>query len=218
MMNPQQLSISLLTLCAFSTLVSAPAKAQTAAITFDSMVAQLNTDRTIGWSFNVTAPSGINVIGLSVFDLGLDGFSSAHQVGIWSPSGTLLASVTMPTGTVAPFDSSGLYRYVGITPLTLPQGNNYIVGASYGASNADGIAYRISGTTTAPGVFQNNGGLMNVGSSLTRPTTDYGTFTNFGGGGSFVVGAAPSASAPEPGTLSLLALGLLVPFVRRARR
>lgn len=217
-MNLQRSSFSLLAFSTLCTLTGAPAKAQTAAITFASMLATPDTNKTIGWSFNVTAPSGINVIGLSLFDLNLDGFFSAHQVGIWDPAGTLLASVTMPLGTVAPFDSSGVFRYVSISPLTLPLGNNYTVGASYGTPNSDEIAYSISGSVTlAPGIFRNNGGLMNVGASLTRPTSNYSVFANFGGGGSFVVGAAPSGVAPEPGTLAFLALGGTLVLVRRRR-
>jgi hypothetical protein len=168
-------------------------------------------DSTRGYSFDVTSPTGIVVSALSVGDFGGDGLGQSHAVGLWNASGTLLASVTVPAGTAAPLDSSGLFRYVPITSLTLPQGTNYVVGAFFVVGSPDGQFYGWSSLSTAPGINFDQDRYVN-NTSLTFPT---GTQVQFGAG--LVGGSLELTVTPEPSACALLALGLPL-FVTLQRR
>ena len=55
------------------------------------------TTGTYGWSF--TLSSTITVTDLGYFDFGGNGLNDAHDVGIWTSTGTLMVSATVPAGT-----------------------------------------------------------------------------------------------------------------------
>src|SRR5688500_17849486 len=74
-----------------------------------------NQNQSIGWQFDVLAPTVVT--GLGWFDDGANGLGLAHQVGIWNPAGTLLTSATVPAGTAAALD--GQFRTVPVTAITL---------------------------------------------------------------------------------------------------
>jgi hypothetical protein len=60
-------------------------------------------DESVGWRFDVLAP--LTVTALEYFDENGDGLHSAHAVGIWDPSGTLLVTTVIPALTAAPLVS-----------------------------------------------------------------------------------------------------------------
>lgn len=103
---------------------------------------------TRGWDFFNNSPYGSSnymaVTQLGVFDQGGDGLANAHEIGIWAANGTLLASTTIPAGTVAPLVDG--YRYMPITPVLLPPSafpspHPFIVAvaAAYLAGDADDL-------------------------------------------------------------------------------
>src|SRR4051812_40537383 len=57
-----------------------------------------NQSATSGWSFKIGAQD-VELDAFGLFDLDGDGLESAHAVGIWNNGGTLLAQVTIPSGT-----------------------------------------------------------------------------------------------------------------------
>lgn len=98
---------------------------------------------TAGWSFNVGS-TDITVTTLGLFDAGGDGLVEAHEIGIWTNAGVLLASTTIPAGTTGTLNAG--YRYVPIPPLVLTSGQSYVIGAFYGVSSADKIIFHSSQT------------------------------------------------------------------------
>jgi hypothetical protein len=97
-----------------------------------------NANQTVGWEFNVLRP--ITVDDLEWYDPNrtTTGLSTAHMVGIWSPTGILLTSVLIPAGTAAPLD--GMFASESVTPLTLAVGNGYVVGGQNFSTNTDRLA------------------------------------------------------------------------------
>ena len=57
------------------------------------------TSRMLGWQFQLARDSAVTHLGWQ--DLGLNGLNVAHEVGIWTSSGTLLGSAGVPAGTLA---------------------------------------------------------------------------------------------------------------------
>ena len=94
-----------------------------------------NFSQTIGGRFQMGA-SDIVITHVGFVDKDGDGLTSDHPVCVFSyPSGLLLASNTVPSGTGALFTNA--YRWVQLaTPLTLKAGSNYVI-ASYSPSGGD---------------------------------------------------------------------------------
>lgn len=83
-------------------------------------------DQTVGWAFHLSTQ--VTLTDLGVYDNGHDGFAQAHEVGLWTISGALLASGNLPVG---PSGSLlGDYRYVPVSNVVLPVGD-YVVGAHW---------------------------------------------------------------------------------------
>jgi YVTN family beta-propeller protein len=81
---------------------------------------------TVGSKFTVGANVFVDKLGFE--DQLLNGLASTHQVGLWNSSGTLLASVTVQSGTGSLL--IGNWRYETLpTPVKLTAGSTYIVGA-----------------------------------------------------------------------------------------
>ncbi len=110
---------------------------------------------TKGWAFlnfsSISSGNYMAVTQLGVFDNGGDGLANSHVIGIWSADGTLLASTTIPAGTVAPLVDG--YRYMPITTVLIPPGAfpiaspyKVLVAAQYSAGDADDLV-------TPTGVF-----------------------------------------------------------------
>lgn len=104
------------------------------AVTFvysDASISGTANDSTRGWQFSVTAPEGILVTRLGVYDFLGDGLAYAHPVGIWNSNGILLVSGIVPAGTTPLLDENGLFRLVDVPPVQLPLDAGYVIGALY---------------------------------------------------------------------------------------
>ncbi|HLG84923.1 MAG TPA: autotransporter domain-containing protein [Bradyrhizobium sp.] len=124
---------------------------------------------TAGWSFTVGSTRAI-VTNLGVYDPSAGGLASAVTVGLWSSTGTLLASVTVPAGTAA---TSGSYLYVSISPVVLSAGQTYVIGGYYSGGSTDPILF-FSTQTIAPDItFMNSvQSTVSLSGSFTFPTID----------------------------------------------
>lgn len=90
---------------------------------------------TSGYSFTVQS-SPLVVSALGIWDENTDGLFNSHQLGLWSSTGTLLASTTIASGASAPL--VGEFRYATLTtPLLLSPGSSYVLGANYNMNDAD---------------------------------------------------------------------------------
>jgi hypothetical protein len=102
-----------------------------------------------GWQFGRAGGDyDIFITQLGVFDNGGDGLVNSLEVGLWQAgnvTGTLLASATVPAGTLAPLADGD--RWVSITPVRIPYVvGSYVVAAQYSAGDADDlVAPRPSG-------------------------------------------------------------------------
>jgi hypothetical protein len=172
-------------------------------------------DSTRGYAFNITAAGGVTVTHLSFFDFGGNGLIESHEVGLWNSAGVLLASATVPAGVAAPLDSTGKFRIVPITPLLLPAGTGYAVGAVFLANSSDVQGIEWSSSSTASGITYVQPRLSLNGPGLVFPTVT-GAFLGIPGG-SFNIAPGGAAAAPEPGSLALLALTCL-PLIGAAVR
>lgn len=193
--------------------IQAPSlSAQTQALTFTGGTPGANNNQSIGWQFNVLA--GVTVNGLGWFDDGADGLSVAHDVGIWNPLGVLLASITVPGGTVAALD--GGFRTVFIPDVFLPVGNGYIIGGENSSRSTDKIMFNVASQTVNPNLQFVDATFSNLNSSLERPTFFSGADNGFYGVG---FTTQDVVATPEPGTYALFATGLVgIAFSRRRRK
>jgi Domain of unknown function (DUF4082) len=87
---------------------------------------------TCGFSF--TPAQSILVTDLGQWDQTLAGLGSSSPVGLWTATGTLVASATVPAGTTASL--VGAYRYVAIAPVALQAGQTYVIASAYQANVA----------------------------------------------------------------------------------
>jgi hypothetical protein len=85
---------------------------------------------TLGWAFTLT--SSITVDGLGVWDSGSNGLGRSIQAGLWTGTGTLLASTTVTDGStpVASASASGRWLFNNIPALKLDPGN-YLIGSIF---------------------------------------------------------------------------------------
>jgi hypothetical protein len=175
---------------------------------------------TQGFGFDVSSTTLIT--GLGIFDVGSDGLTNSHQVGLWTSGGTLLASTTVDNSANAVASTSGFGRWLemDITPLALTPGA-YILGAFYLDNDTNptedhivfsAVASSISGVSYSHWAF--------IGS----PTFDFPSL-DLGGDASSASIFGPMAfvgsasSVPEPGTLGFCygAVGWLVVAHRRRK-
>ena len=175
--------------------------------TVPSTFISVNNDQSVGWQFNVNAAT--LVTGLGWYDDLSNGLSNAHQVGIWSPSGTLLASATVPAGTAAGFD--GQFRTVSITPITLTPGAGYIVGGENFANSTDRIASDVPSQIVDPRITYVDATFSNIGLGFTRPATFSIATTGF-------YGPSFSVGIPEPAAAGALTVTACAMMIRRNRR
>ena len=175
----------------------------------------------LGWSFNVVESFTVSQLGF--YDDLTNGLLESHQVGLWDPFGTLLASATVPAGTGSTL--MGFFRMVSIAPITLSVGNDYRIAA---VSGADKYTY-------TPINLSTYGGLQYVQAmyapelccttDLLYPswaTSDVGYFgPNLGIGSTLqdIPDEILTSTVPEPMSVLLVGTGLLgVAFVRRRGR
>jgi len=119
-----------------------------------------STGDVVGFRFEVLAPVEVDALGAWNADSN-GGLSTAHQVGIWDSTQTLVASVTVDplTGTVI-----GDWTYAAITPVTLTPGQVYTAGMIYFDTDSDSYISGASGVTTDANVTWINAAYPSTGS------------------------------------------------------
>lgn len=168
-------------------------------------------DGTFGGSLQPIAT--VQVTALGAWDVNLDGFANAPQVGLWNTNGTLLASVTLQPGTASAL--TGAFRYENLsTPLTLQAGTTYYLGGYFNTSQ-DYAA--VNGTFSYNTIYFNVVDFNNrLPFSFGLPTADIAAAPAPGNISSVNLIFTP---VPEPGALSLLAVaGVALLGIRRWRR
>ncbi len=175
------------------------------------------------YGFQFTPVVDITVDTLGFYDANQNGLLVAHNVGIWSSTGTLLtsASITTANSTLSgPVFNGGQYRFTNVSGPVLSSGATYVFGASiegaldnwyFGGPN---IAFTPALATVSSIGYYTFGDLL----------FPVNTIGNTYAAGSFEAHAALAAPAgtPEPGGLALIATlavtgGALMRLRRRKR-
>ena len=180
----------------------------TGASTFGSIN---GTDQTLGFSFVPTAAIQVSALGVWN-ETAPAALAQSHQVGLWTASGTLLASATVLT--TSPL--TGSFRYVSISPVTLFAGQTYVVGSAITSPYSDEYSrVPVSGGTVTTsslitiGVSAVNGSAGGFSFPGTSEPVYLGRF-----GPNLLVAAAPtvpiSSWTAGAAGLGLAAAGLLV--------
>jgi hypothetical protein len=141
--------------------------------------------------------SNVIVSSLGYYDDFGNGFIDSHEVGIYELVGnTLLTSTTVDNSSAL----VGHFRYTSVKrPLLLLAGTQYeVVGVSHG----DNYAYNNVNFTVNP-LIAYNGGYYSIGSSLTLAHNSNSVTDGYWGPNMML-----DAAAPEPGTISLIGIGL----------
>jgi uncharacterized protein DUF4082/PEP-CTERM motif-containing protein len=165
---------------------------------------------TLGFEFQVASNQTITQLG--VYDSGQDGLTTGAQIGLWDTSGTLLRSVTIPTGTGSTL--IGDFRYGSITPFLAVTGTDYIVGA-FTQDLATSLFTGQGGTGTVdPNIILVEDQYSNFNDAFSFPnTTDHTAGAWLGG--NFIFGAT---AVPEPLTLSIFGAGFVGAVAMRRRK
>ena len=138
-----RLATILVTALAASQFSAGTARAQDAAYSFSTAPTSVQTPLSLGFLF--TANQDLTIVSLGYYDDTAEGFVTAHTVGIFDSTGTLMVSATLDAGADAVLD--GHFRYVDIDPITLAAGATYTAAATTG--QADPWAYGDRGSSLA---------------------------------------------------------------------
>lgn len=173
--------------------------------------------RMLGWQFTVTEPLSVSALGW--FDLGQNGLSRSHEVGLWNKNTqALLGSVVVASGTGGTLD--GFFRYTSLgSAVALSSGTTYVIAGLDVGANGDGHVW-----TPALGGFNNqvNGfssdARVTVGPAGTAigqavagfqfPTASIGDSRTALFGPNFLIAEPVVAAIPLPPSMALLVFGL----------
>jgi len=153
---------------------------------------------TEGFSFTTgaTLPDAL-VTELGVYDWGNDGLAASHVVTLFTSTGTVLTSATVPSGGSATADS---FQWVNTAPVTLAPNTTYVLAASYTGNDPDDFYY---GSATLPAGFTLGNAMWESGGTTVFPDQVYDTGAGFFG---------PNlAAVPEPTTI-ISGMLMLLPF------
>ena len=130
-------------------------------------------NQTIGFKFAVLNEA-VTITALGFYDQNGDGLTTAHQVGLWTDSGQLLESITIPSGTVATLiipagTPGGGYRYSNLSaPRVLDPNTNYVIGSLH--SLTDPIVNGVSNLLMNPAIGYVDSRLSFNNSGFTFPS------------------------------------------------
>jgi hypothetical protein len=144
----------------------------------------------IGTEFLVN--TNFSVTSLGIFDD--NGLTESHTIGLFTSSGTLLASVT-----IAPGGTKGQYDWVNLAaPILLSANTSYVLSAQYSTGND----YFLDTATI--------GSPFTVEKQLTQdgPTFQFPTDVFNGSGNGWFGPNLSGNTVPEPSTLLLMGMGL----------
>ncbi|HSW05446.1 DUF4082 domain-containing protein [Aquabacterium sp.] len=165
---------------------------------------------TVGFIF--TAQQAMPLSALGFYDHQQDGLNQAHELALFSSSGTLLATATVAAGTSAPL--IGEYRYATLgSTFMLQADTQYVLAAQTEATDGYRFASAPLPTLTVdPRItIGNSAGVYHYGPSLVFPQTVL-----------YDIYASPNMllpAVPEPGTWALMLAGVaaVAGLVRRRR-
>jgi hypothetical protein len=195
-------------------LVAAPAvHAQTAIQSFTggTIFPGFGTDETVGFVFDANANLSVTSLGWYAQDGSL---ATAHQVGIWNSSGTLLGNATVAADVVA---GSVGFRYQAVTPFALISGQRYYIGGRDAIQDGDSYVTSVSNLVTAPQITYRGSAVSAQGSGFAFPDSVNNTTTGgrFGANFQFV-----ASSVPEPASWAMMigGMGVVGGAMRRRRK
>lgn len=163
----------------------------------------------LGYSFSIDQP-GASLTGLGFYDEGGDGLATSHDIGIYTSTGTLVASATVAAGTSDTLLSGFRYnRNIAGAVLLAP--GNYVIATVTGSQDA--YLYRAASVNPGAGIAYGENRYVKS-PTLAFPTTNYmpEDFGYFGANFTYEV-----APVPEPASIAALGVGV-VALVRRRRK
>jgi hypothetical protein len=163
---------------------------------------------TAGWSFQLVTNVTVTELGCMVDFYASNPTTNLVQVGLWGPTGLLLASNAVgPSSTL--FDQS---LYSSVTPVALSPNQTYHIGVSF-----FGAQYFLNAIVpTLGGSVSTSADITGVGAG--EATSGFGSPSSPQGlDGSMYVGAnfRYTGGVPEPSSGALVVLGALLLAVRR---
>ena len=162
--------------------------------------------------FDFTPTSNENVTSLGYFNFNGTatagaGLTNSHTVGLYDPTGTLLASTIIASGGIGTSDTNGsVFVYNSVTPVSLTSGTKYTLFGTTGTSPGDGFVQNATGTIYNGITFNQN--QYNASLILAGTRSNAGGL-NFQGPGYFGPNAI-IASAAVPEASSSVGLGVLM--------